>query len=1285
MALKRIAKILIVLSAVFVILLGGLYVYLFHYYMPRHFREEILPRLTREAGIRGFSGNVRRVGAFGADLGELVIGDAENPALKVHSVKIKYNFDNIFLPRSLKISKVTLEGVELSCMIKQKKLEINNVDLQKFISLLKENFIGRKTSNGPFANAVLKVSDGILKLDWQGARFLVPFEIDFKPQKKDWTVFETAVKLEWKGKPFVGNAVFNLANSVGNVNISTRMAMPRLLELAEHLNQFKAPDDFQVNGEAKLTGDLRLSLRPLRLREFALSGTMPDAEIKFGRLVMRNRILPSGLSVPIDFELLRKDGRVTVRMKNVFSRKPVPMLLPDISLEFPSEEAFPVRASGIVEFDLSKIRALRFYGLKPISNVNARKRFAGTFNRSTKAWNFSTDSEDKSGLEKCVFAWNDMTFFCDLINIKCAGYGQGFNGQLSFSGDLPRVASIGTRESFRCENGRIETIFKLLTGKSGEISIGENVFSFELEKSLYVDEKYKLKMGHMGLKGKSLFRGGSLETGEFSMVLDNYLAITDVLRIKGNDLNISTSLEKQNSSGLWDGHLQLKAKSVKGKADKADFEVNGVDIKSFASLARPVFDLTALKTVNSRLKAKKAQCQMNERGAQVEDVDLGLSLRLNNDGRVVSKSLNGTLSKLSAFEQKVKLGAWKISLFGSVDTEKKIGSGKRKFDFIERIEAGKLALQKDDMKYLATSGVLRLEGDFCKDRFVPSDMKLGITLPAVWGIGNGLKVKGENAVINTELAFADVLDFSKAIRKIDLQYMLPRVAGTVEEKKFSSNNMSGDIKIAFLPDNNNIVMNSLRMQGRGYGLALTGDGWKGNVSSLECNVKGRRDNSGIFNCSSDVSGKTLHFTSCNVKFTVPQADFVGVVNDFAVAGRLKLDNAGVSNKNSGIKLSQINVDLPVAWPDWQAAGTGRVKVGDVNLRGVKIGVCDVNVTFDKQEILLRGNHASTLLPGAGVYYFGRVVLPPAPLTWELDFSMPDYTTSRKFFPGQIFPAFDELSLNGTFGVKGVVKGSDNSFKADGSIKIENADISVRGMNISKLNGQIAIADFKAMRSAPSQKLTFKGIKYEDIFLENGETLLTLKSSDSVYLERVAFDWFGGRLTSLKPFLLSALSKKEQKGTFKVDGMMLAPLMQYIGMNGVDTGAAVYGVMPFVLNDGNIEFEDAELSTKTGKGGDIKLLGLEKFADDSPEERTMDMRRIFVCEALKNFKYDWLSLVFSSRGKVFFAKLKTRGVPEKTLPFSYDERSDSFRRISPGQQGLGGDMTIEADFKIPRKK
>jgi hypothetical protein len=1284
MALKRIAKILIVLSAVFVILLGGLYVYLFHYYMPRHFREEILPRLTREAGIRGFSGNVRRVGAFGADLGELVIGDAENPALKVHSVKIKYNFDNIFLPRNLKISKVTLEGVELSCMIKQKKLEINNVDMQKFISLLKENFIGRKTSNGPFANAVLKVADGILKLDWQGARFLVPFELDFKPQKKDWTVFETAVKLEWKGKPFVGNAVFNLANSVGNVNISTQMAMPRLLELAEHLNQFKAPDDFQVNGDAKLTGDLRLSLRPLQLREFSLSGTMPEAEIKFGRLVMRNRMLPSGLSVPINFELLRKDGRVTVRMKNVFSRKPVPMLLPDISLEFPSEEAFPVRASGTVEFDLSKMRALRFYGLNPISNVNARKRFAGTFNRSTKAWNFSTDSEDKSGLEKCVFAWNDMTFFSDLVNIKCAGYGQGFNGQLSFNGDLSRVASIGARESFRCDNGHVETVFKLLTGNSGEISIGENAFSLKLEKGFYVDEKYKLKLGRMELNGKSLFRGGSLDTGEFSMILDDYLAVMDEMRFKGTGLNVSTSLEKQKSSGLWDGHLQLKVKKVKGKADKADFEINDVEVKSFASLARPVFDLTALRTVNSRIKVKKVHYQMERRGAQVEGADLGLSFRLNSDGRVVAKSLNGTLNKLNASERKVKLGAWKISLFGSMDTEKKVGSGKRKWDFIERIEAGKLALQKDDMRYLATSGVFRVEGDFHKDRFFPSNMKLGITLPAVWGIGNGLKVKGENAAINTELAFADVLDLSKAIRKTDIQYMFPRVAGTVKEKKFSSNNMSGDIKISFLPDNNDIVMNSLRMQGLGYGLTLTGDGCKGNISSLTCSVKGKRDSSGIFNCSSDVSGKTLNFTHGDVKFTVPQADFAGVINDFAVAGRVKLDKAGIINKKSGIKLSQINVDLPVAWPDWQAAGTGRVKVGDINLRGVKLGVCDVNVTFDKQEILLRGNHASILLPGAGVYYYGRVVLPPAPLTWEFDFSMPDYTTHRKFFPGQILPALDELSLDGTFGVKGAIKGNGSSVTADGSIKIENADVSVRGMNISKLNGQIAIADFKAMRSAPSQKLTFKGLKYGDISLDNGDTLLTLKSPNAVYLERIAFDWFGGRLTSLKPFLLSALSKKKQKGIFKVDNMMLAPLMQYIGMSGADTGAAVYGVLPFVLYDGNIEFDDAELSTKTGKGGDIKLLGLEKFADDSPEERAMDMRRIFVCEALKNFKYDWLSFAFSNRGKVFFAKLKTRGVPEKTLPFSYDERSDSFRRVSPGQQGLSGDMTIEADFKIPRK-
>ena len=84
MVMKRIAKISIIAAAVAVCVLAGAYYYFFHIYMPEHFQKNILPSLMKDAGISGFSGKVKSVGASGANLGELCIGDPENPALKVH-------------------------------------------------------------------------------------------------------------------------------------------------------------------------------------------------------------------------------------------------------------------------------------------------------------------------------------------------------------------------------------------------------------------------------------------------------------------------------------------------------------------------------------------------------------------------------------------------------------------------------------------------------------------------------------------------------------------------------------------------------------------------------------------------------------------------------------------------------------------------------------------------------------------------------------------------------------------------------------------------------------------------------------------------------------------------------------------------------------------------------------------------------------------------------------------------------------------------------------------------
>ena len=65
----------LVLAVFILVLAAGIYLFL-----PHYIESSLIPKLIAETGISEFAFNVRRVGFFGADLGEVRIGQQPNPA-----------------------------------------------------------------------------------------------------------------------------------------------------------------------------------------------------------------------------------------------------------------------------------------------------------------------------------------------------------------------------------------------------------------------------------------------------------------------------------------------------------------------------------------------------------------------------------------------------------------------------------------------------------------------------------------------------------------------------------------------------------------------------------------------------------------------------------------------------------------------------------------------------------------------------------------------------------------------------------------------------------------------------------------------------------------------------------------------------------------------------------------------------------------------------------------------------------------------------------------------------
>ena len=66
----------------------------------------------------------------------------------------------------------------------------------------KKHFSGKhKKAIGSWGSTKLKITDGLINLDWNGTKLLLPFELLFNPEKQNWEVFRADLKFSWREHP----------------------------------------------------------------------------------------------------------------------------------------------------------------------------------------------------------------------------------------------------------------------------------------------------------------------------------------------------------------------------------------------------------------------------------------------------------------------------------------------------------------------------------------------------------------------------------------------------------------------------------------------------------------------------------------------------------------------------------------------------------------------------------------------------------------------------------------------------------------------------------------------------------------------------------------------------------------------------------------------------------------------------------------------------------------------------------------------------------------------------
>jgi hypothetical protein len=73
---------------------------------------------------------------------------------------------------------------------------------------------------------------------------------------------------------------------------------------------------------------------------------------------------------------------------------------------------------------------------------------------------------------------------------------------------------------------------------------------------------------------------------------------------------------------------------------------------------------------------------------------------------------------------------------------------------------------------------------------------------------------------------------------------------------------------------------------------------------------------------------------------------------------------------------------------------------------------------------------------------------------------------------------------------------------------------------------------------------------------------------------------------------------------------------------------------------------------------------------------------FAAEALKNFSYNWVKLLFNSEGEELYVQMQMDGKPVQSLPFRYDSTTGLLQRIENGEQGINQPIRLDVNFRLP---
>ena len=612
-------------------------------FIAGYIESSLVPKAAEKYGIDNVMVEIRRIGFFGVDIGPLLVGTRQAPALSVSSVQVDYNPAGLVIRH---IRKVVLSGIELNCEYKDNKLLIPGLDLNKLLAAgepekVKEPDLSEISL--PVSFGSLEVKNSVINFRWNGKPFRIPFELKLVPADKDMTSINCIVSIFPRDQKITSKVDIHLNNNKIAINLNAESVC--LESFADLITQIPG---LILSGRADLNGKADIQLMPFLISSVTAICEIENGKIGYQDIILQNSRNKEKKNLPLQIKLTGFGGTEWEISGSSFSFvSPLPIQVSGFHFISKIQMA-PFESSGSYSISIDRTPQNLKAPFKVLKPIPVEGSFSATYSNEGR-WEFKlTNKDPDAGPAVCRLDTDTMSIASKMPRLDVSGNGTGPDGTAEFSVIIPDM-------NINMKPGNIKIPVITLSGKADFSQTGD--------------------------KGSNMHFNGALQLSVSSIAASQYQSKISGIRSnlpfawpcespgkKGN-FSIGPLMWKNMNMGTVSGTLQQKDMSISLKGEytgklitglKADFSGKAGLLSSSAFETNIRFQLLHKGTAAD---IDVGQFLPEAQGTVVNgELEISGNFTVNNDGIKSPLTLRLNNGKLEMEEKKISVEGIHVSL-----------------------------------------------------------------------------------------------------------------------------------------------------------------------------------------------------------------------------------------------------------------------------------------------------------------------------------------------------------------------------------------------------------------------------------------------------------------------------------------------------------------------------------------------------------------------------------------------------------------------------------------------